>query len=77
MNDYSFEERYRWSDKEIIDRVYQVASKQLGATDVKRAGAARLPGPIRPRRLMTCLSGRPLVGPRGRRGSCSAATEAP
>lgn len=40
MSDHGFVERYHWSDKEIADRVYQIASTQLGATDVKRAGEA-------------------------------------
>jgi hypothetical protein len=38
MNDYGFVERYRWADKEVVDRVYRAAVDRLGATDVKRAG---------------------------------------
>ena len=35
MSDYGFVERFRWSQKNIADRVYEVASEQLGATNVR------------------------------------------
>jgi hypothetical protein len=37
MSDYGFTERYRWSDEHVKDRVYEVASTQLGAVDIERA----------------------------------------